>query len=432
MYVEQAVAFAWGTVEAAIAYPPGTSLLQAPFVVVGGWRAAVWASLLSLVIATLVIARWLRFDGYNPAFAVLFVGFAPTLVMARIASSDVPSAAIVTLGLWLFWTGDGDRWRWFLAGFLASLSLLFRPTNALLFVPFFAAAVLRRTPSGTRLAAGTIAGLGAAVLSSKFLVGTILPHGYPAGWSLHAVADSAPLYSLALLVFVPGGLLSVFAYRGRYRHELQIAVALFLAVYLFYDYSGQDSGVVERFAVTGRYLIPLMPLITIAWADCASRYVRSHEYRTAVRLAYGGVVVGSFAIHPVMNAWSASDPHIVTAIMTTVSSGLVITDDSQRKYVSSVYGPLKWLSTSDATPSTLAAIMQAHRSAHIVVVSREGTPLMPERWAPDYLYRARSHCQLELVHDRQYQTRRLQMWRVYACRTGKIDSPSLLHRSGGV
>ena len=44
--------------------------------------------------------------------ALLVVGFVPTLVMGRVAMSDVPSLALVVLGLWLFWRGieRGGRW----------------------------------------------------------------------------------------------------------------------------------------------------------------------------------------------------------------------------------------------------------------------------------------------------------------------------------
>src|SRR6188474_484725 len=143
-YVEQAVVFANGSLASVSPYPPGTSLLQSPLVAIAGWRAAAWLSLLAVGATVLLMARWLRDAGYHPGFALLFFAYAPTLVMARIGTSDVPSAAMVTLGLWLFWTGQDARWKWGLAGWLAGFSILLRETNVLLFLPFVLAAAARR------------------------------------------------------------------------------------------------------------------------------------------------------------------------------------------------------------------------------------------------------------------------------------------------
>src|SRR5438045_3153429 len=81
-YVSQAVAFSHGgrTISGAEApgarpsraltdFPPGTALLQTPFVLIGGWRAAAMLSVLALCVATLVTARLLRENGYDPGFA---------------------------------------------------------------------------------------------------------------------------------------------------------------------------------------------------------------------------------------------------------------------------------------------------------------------------------------------------------------------------
>ena len=76
-YVHQALAFARGeiTVPTRMPFthevvrtlpntrPAGTSLLQAPLVFVGGWRAAFLLSLFSVVGTTLLLADWLRGAG---------------------------------------------------------------------------------------------------------------------------------------------------------------------------------------------------------------------------------------------------------------------------------------------------------------------------------------------------------------------------------
>ena len=120
-YVHQAAAFARGAVADTVldpltgqprrvlpsTYPVGTSLLQAPFVRLGGWRAAPVVSVLALTATVLLLTRWIGFAGGPPLAALLFLGFPPTLVLGRTAMSDVPGAFIVTLGLWLPMSGYG-------------------------------------------------------------------------------------------------------------------------------------------------------------------------------------------------------------------------------------------------------------------------------------------------------------------------------------
>ena len=240
-YVEQAVVFANGSLASVSPYPPGTSLLQSPFVAIAGWRAAPWLSLLALGATVLLMARWLRDAGYHPGFALLFLAYAPTLVMARVGTSEVPSAAMVTLGLWLFWTGQDARWKWGLAGWLAGLSILLRETNILLFLPFLTAATASRRPGWLVLASTAAAGLATAVLGYWLTAATLPGLRVTAGFSMDAVGRNIGIYAICMLVLAPGGLAAIATYKGRERRALTAAVAGYLAVYLFYDYSGQDS-----------------------------------------------------------------------------------------------------------------------------------------------------------------------------------------------
>src|SRR5438094_8344493 len=100
-YVGEAVLFARGHVTApqwsdslhavvdqpASDYPPGTSLLQAPFVAVGGPRAAQLASLLSLVAMVLCLAALLRQAGRPEWFALVPLLYPPALVLGRVGMS---------------------------------------------------------------------------------------------------------------------------------------------------------------------------------------------------------------------------------------------------------------------------------------------------------------------------------------------------------
>ena len=196
-YIRQAAAFAAGEATVvekealsgqtrrvpASTYPPGTSALQAPFVSLGGWRWAALASLLCLAVTVLLLAGWLRREGRSPLFALLVLGYPPALALSRLAMSDLPSAAVVTLGLSLFWRGqDGPGAWWLASGFTAGLSLLFRETNALLFAPLFTGALLRRERKALALMAGVAAAVPLRLLSSALLFASPFFHRPPAGF----------------------------------------------------------------------------------------------------------------------------------------------------------------------------------------------------------------------------------------------------------
>ena len=126
-------------------YAAGTAFLMSPLVAWFGWRGAYLLPWLSLVVGTIMLARWLQDEDRSPLWALYAIGYMPSLVLGRVAMSDVPSFLVVTLGLWLFWRGLDRDWPWWLgSGFVAGASWLFRESNPIVFVPFFAGTVLRR------------------------------------------------------------------------------------------------------------------------------------------------------------------------------------------------------------------------------------------------------------------------------------------------
>lgn len=428
-YVEQAVAFANGSLgwrgaggadEAGPMgdYPPGTALLQAPFVFAGGWRAAAWASAVSLAATVWLLTRWLRDAGLNPAFAMLFLAYAPTLVLGRLAMSDVPSAAVVTLGLWLCWTAHG-RGRALLAGAAAGLSFLFRETNALLVTPFIVGAVIRRDPYRHMLLAGFLLGLGVRLAVFQLVFGAPLFVRDVEGWSLGAALDAAPLYAVALLVLVPGGLLAVVTYRGPRRQELIFAVTLFLTAYLFANYSGQSSGLLPRLATAGRYPIPLVPLIAIACADVASRWLSPTRLRTLLRVAYAATLAAAFAVHPIVQQWTARDAELVRDLYAaTRERGTLIVDNAPQKFLSLVYGIRREIPLQEAPPDTLPLILQAHPDVYVVDVSgTDPSGAASGSTVDGYLHAARRRCAPALVLERTYPSgRHLRVWQLRFCR----------------
>jgi hypothetical protein len=293
-------------------------------------------------------------------------------------------------------------------------------------MPAFASSLWRRERAWA-LGAGFCAGAAIAGVVRHLILGSAINQAiFISYFSPAAVPVSAPFYAFVLLGLVPGGLIAVAAYKGAWRRELQATVALQLTICLFYLYSGQDSGPIERIAVAGRYFIPLLPMMTIAWADVASRHLQ--RLRPLVPAACVALCIAAFSVHPVMHAWSVDDAKIARDIVSTAAGGTVIVSTSQRKYVSPIYGPMTRVWTVDAPPDRLAELAPQPGEIYLVLVSRTETAAKEEVWAfgaQSYVASVRDWCQLEPVRDQWYGShRRLRMWRVRACDlTSRTDQP---------
>ncbi len=237
-YVRQAVSFAAGsatvdTVDPLTGqhqrvhpsdYPAGTSTLMVPFVWLAGWRGVFLLGLLSFSACTLFTARWISGSGGSPLFALAVLGYLPAMVMARTGMSDLPSACLVAAGLWLFWTDDRSApWLRLAAGFLAGASICLREPNPVLFAVFFAGALFRRERHLVALILGGLAGLAFRPLLAALVYGNPLfvkEHVY--GLTGVYARENLIMYLTALLVLVPGGLISALFYRGKRWIELAL------------------------------------------------------------------------------------------------------------------------------------------------------------------------------------------------------------------
>jgi hypothetical protein len=268
------------------------------------------------------------------------------------------------------------------------------------------------------LASAAAAGLATAVLGYWSTAATLPGLRATAGFSMGAVGRNIGIYTVCMLVLVPGGLAAIAGYKGRQRHSLVAAVAGYLAVYLLYDYSGQDSAPIARLAAVGRYLIPLIPLVTIAWADGMSRLVGDAPFRRAALAAFVLTAGAAFSVHPTLRMWTARDADIVTRIAATAGSGVVIADDRQRRYVAPMFGQFNRYWIADTPVGHLPALTSRHPAAYVVNVDRSDTALMQNLSvdARAYVEAASRTCAIEPVIDQVYgEARRLQIWRLSQC-----------------
>ena len=334
-------------------YPPGTALLLAPLMALGGWRAGFLLGALCCVAATFVLAALLKRQGRSPLWALLFLAYPPTMVISRCGMSDLPTALVVTLGLHCFLVGESQRLR-FAAGFFAGATLLFRETAPLLFVFLFAGSLLRRERSLVALTLGGLTGMALRLLAASAVYGNalFLKQTHP-GFTLGALGDNVGLYALALMVFVPSGFALAMLYRGARRPEVLCTLGAYTLLHLFYTYGAASSGGLKQLVLGPRFFIPMLPMLILAMAESGERLWavllarlgvagRVHVMRS-LRLGAAALTL-AVACEAVLAGyslaqWQSGQRAIVVAMFASTEAATPVATnlDATRKFVNELY-----------------------------------------------------------------------------------------------
>jgi hypothetical protein len=402
-YVTQAVAFASGgrTLPGAelltdasprrvvIDYPPGTSLLQVPFVRVGGWRAAALVSVVSLLVATWITARAIIARGGAAEFALLIPGFLGTAFFGRIAMSDVPSAALVAavLGV-VIPASTGSRLsvaRSLVLGGLIGASLLFRETVTVLLLPIAVGVALRGQVHVPALVVGALIAVSARLLLSAALFGSALhvrDSGY--GFAFDSLRHTLPMYGIILLAMIPMGAVLPFRYRGRYRAELCAGLAAYVSIFLFYEYNSiAENGTVKGLMLAARYMVPTTPVLALmaadVWPRWAAPFIRrgSPLPRVAGGVAIAGVVTLCAGIHIV----ARSQEEVPLAIKrnfyshTTATTPVVVNSKASLKYLSPSYGRRRIIERDSTDAVRVAALVRRDGPVTVAFLERSDSEM---------------------------------------------------------
>jgi hypothetical protein len=412
--------------------PAGTPLLLVPLVLAGGWRAAFLLPLLCVIGSTLVLARWLHEEGRSPLFALLLLGYLPVLVLGRVAMSDLPSALVGTLGLWMFWRGLSRGRFWSLgAGVFAGASLLFRDTNPLLFLALFAGTVLRRERTAWWLGAGGILGVSLRLASGAVLHGDPFFVSDPLNtFDLISVVRNTPIYLLALLGMVPGGLAGALLYRGRRRPEILITLVAWVLLYLSYQHAGQGSGSLKQLVQGPRYFIPLVPLLAFAMAESIPRLgsrwgwgavpLRARAARAGVRVWIAGVALAAFAVHPALDRFNRTQASLVRALYAhTTPDAVVVTNMvATGKFLNELYGFRHVINRPHLEPSEVPRLLAESGSVQLAFLNRLDSEYYRGDAAENdaFVRGTETRCRLVLLHDAAHSASdHLRIWQVREC-----------------
>jgi 4-amino-4-deoxy-L-arabinose transferase-like glycosyltransferase len=412
-------------------YPPGTSLLQTPFVAAFGWRYAGLASVLALVLATLATGRLLSLHGRDPRFALVVPGFIGAAFFARIGMSDVPSAMVVALALWqLREARAGNARAAVIGGLLAGASIVFRELNILLLAPFLLAALWRRDTNAVPMMVGVVAGLALRPLSSWLLFGNALyVRDSIYGFSVSNLIAALPLWGLILLVLFPGALLLPVLYRGEERASAVTAFVLYFGLYASYGYDAlAENGLLKGALLTSRYAVPALPLLALMAADVWPRLVArlgeraDRVARRLVPVAAVGVAVLGGGVQFAARAQEQVAANVIDPLYASSDPALplVINELALVKYASPVYGLRQILYKRDV--DTLSAVRIAATETFVVALLDRFDSEMFEADVTSnqaFLDKLIAGCSVGELHDGNPASwSRLRIYRVSDCREG--------------
>ena len=275
----------------------GRPLVTAPFLALGGYRAAFWAGALIHAALALVVALALRRMGRSAAWALLVL-WHPTLVLY---SRGIMADELGALGLACAAWGLLSR-RWVLAGLALGGAVAARyhlgatiPV-VLIFVALSCgrAALLRVAAGGACVAAGLCT-------YNWLYLGSPLGATGQGHFALAYLPENLPLFTLALLLMWPGMLLGppLWAlWRWQRRHEhlapeidrramilgaLCLPLSALLCVYYFHDVR---PSYLETLVVGQRLLAPALPAWVLIYAQVLSAELPGDLFGAARRRAW--------------------------------------------------------------------------------------------------------------------------------------------------
>lgn len=341
-------------------YPIGTALWISPFIFLFGKQGAFLAGPAALLLAFFFTRRFLKKAGYPGCWAALCFFYPPALLLSRQLMSELPSLLLVSVFTALLL--GRSRYRLWGLGLLTGVSLLFREANLLLLAPLLADTVVENRGKEWQAALGLTMGLALRLAAAAWAYGNPFFIKDPnVGFGLSYLPGNLLLYMPALLVFLPGGLWAVWAYKGAYARALKLAIGGYLLLHLFYGYNGcEDSG--WRCLILGpRYFIPALPLFALALAG--SRIWE--RWLPPRRLAAG---IGALAVLVILagqlgSYWYGRQQYrLIRQLYRHPEAVNVIEKGSYLhfKYVSALYGDLNFYAPEEAGKMAGMAPVYAH------------------------------------------------------------------------
>lgn len=333
-YFDQARAFSTGQTSS-VDYPPGTALLAAFFIWLGGTKAVFWSSFFCWLLGTWALALALHQNRRPVGWALYPWLFIPALVFTRTLMSDMPSFALAAFFGLLCTALSPKRSVLFWAGVVGGLGLMFRETNLLWVLPFALGIFFRKKLGWPWFGFGLL--LGAL---PRLIAGWVLHQnpvffrnpGISFSWS--AMPGNLTFYALILLIILPGGLWFLWKSKNPYRIEIGTCAGLFLLIYGCYDYDALAKSGYKGILLQARFMMPLLPFLALSAAWAPLKFPRKLVVVcwVAAGLLFAGIQIAG-------RLYNAKQQKFTTALLKNPAGFQVsFSPDESRKYLNTLHG----------------------------------------------------------------------------------------------
>lgn len=322
-----------------------------------GWRGAFLANLVLHLVGFALFARLVRRAGLSPWTSFLYLGHPTLIYYSRTLMSDV-AAGVLFLAAWCHWQ-DEKKGSATLAGLWAGLACAVRYTNVVTAALLVVASILderRRRPVRARRTLRMILGLALPIAAlalynhvafGKWWRGSDGYRGEQVGFGLggqlgaQVFVGGLQHYVTALLAMFPLMLVAVFLYRGRDRFALCVVSLGHMLFFCFYYYHDHSTDFLQTAVVGLRFLIPVLPLYLLAYADVLDRLVRAAKIapRAVTTGVAAAVLLGTVFVS------ARHEGHLRRADVlrrclyaSTTDGSTILCDTAARKLIHDVWG----------------------------------------------------------------------------------------------
>ncbi len=256
-------------------YPMGTAFFYAPAMWAFGLKGAYVTNIL-LVSSSVFLLRKaiLLLNNARAGLGTYVLSCVPILFFARTIMSEIPSLFIISLAFYLYFSGFYKAKFIFGFGLLAGLSVWFRELNILLFLIPLIQIIVRQPKMWHVVLGGILMGLIPRLLSAWYYFGDALYVKSPGyGFSIEHISHNLTLYPIILVMLFPGFLYFVLHIRTTRQRVLNGSVILYLFFHLIYGYNGFDASGWKALLLSGRFIIPALPLALISFSIIQKNWI---------------------------------------------------------------------------------------------------------------------------------------------------------------
>ena len=319
-------------------YNTGTSAFYALVIFMLGKSAIFLVPLFQVIFSVILLSKTLEKNQYsNLGLSILALSLS-LMFFSRSMMSCMPSFLIISGACYLFFRNKITLKVAVGLGILLTLSLWFRESNVFLLAPFVIHVIYKNKHLILPVCLGLFLGLSPKLMFDKLVYGTYWFSSASSGFSVSALLDHVPEYSIILTVLIPLSIVFIALYKGKADKSIKVSCASFVLLYLFYNYSAVDfSGLLKGSFLTSRFMVPLLPIVVICAGEWLSRNKQFQAFYLVLALMGMVVIpVSQYVFHSLYKGHEKA----ANEIAALVTNKLVIADYSGYTNTIRYFNPL--------------------------------------------------------------------------------------------